>query len=142
MFLPNDILIKIANYLKYDKDNGMIFINKYVYAISKIKIKYISKIQKFIKGCHYSLINQPLICDPFITKKLYKRIYENNIKDYLNIYIIDFYIDKLSIYNKINDEQIQLLNNLKNNFNSKYVRRNSREICNILSVDQMELIGI
>ena len=112
------------------------------YLLNLLNQKYNFYFQKFIKGCHYSLINQPLICDPFITKKLYKRIYENNIKDYLNIYIIDFYIDKLSIYNKINDEQIQLLNNLKNNFNSKYVRRNSREICNILSVDQMELIGI
>ena len=115
--IPIELLFKISNYLKINKDNNVIFINKEMYELFKPKIKANKIIIRFMKGYIYSLKSE-LIRYPYMSQKLYCLIFESVIWSWLYKSDLGLQI-KIRKYLKFLKEKLKMYNILEDNIEKK-----------------------
>ena len=115
--IPIELLFNISNYLKINKDNNVIFINKEMYELFKPKIKANKIIIRFMKGYIYSLKSE-LIRYPYMSQKLYCLIFESVIWSWLYKSDLGLQI-KIRKYLKFLKEKLKMYNILEDNIEKK-----------------------
>jgi hypothetical protein len=148
--IPIEILFKISNYLKLNKENKLIFINKEMYELVKPKINANRIIIKFMKGYIYSLKSE-LIRYPYMSQRLYCLIYESVIWSWLYNhekglqhqirYWLSFLINKLRIFNILEDNIEEKINNLRLK-ESNIKRSEFKDLIFNINSENLGIVGI
>ena len=115
--IPIEILLKISDYIKLNKENNLIFINKEMYELTKPKIKANIIIIKFMKGYMYSLKSE-LMKYPYMSQRLYCLIYESVIWSWLYNHNMGLQ-NKLKYWLKFLRRKLNLYNILEPNIEEK-----------------------